>query len=1383
MSDILQINQAEVDTAVGAILPETSTTLTFYVNDEQVVLDNPDPTMLLVDFLRYGALGLTGTKLSCGEGGCGACTVMLSRYEESLDEVVDMAVNACLRPLCSLDGMMVTTTEGIGSTREKLDPVQHAIAAFNGSQCGYCTPGFVMNMYTMLRNRPRPTQQEVEDNFDGHICRCTGFRPILQGMKSFAVDYKKHNTYYTNHPCVAAADYIHGESKDGVRVKFPEALLDYAKHPQPLFFQGRGYQWFRPLNLAQVLKLKERFDDHTGNFKLVVGNTSIGIYKIDVNDPHVLVDVSAVPEMLGFREEKDGFRAGAANTLQQLIEYLDKVLAGLDPAKSSGLDALRRHLLDIANLQVRNVGSLAGNIMMTRQQAETAEPFPSDLYLVFTTLGARITLASESFNGGLKSYEMLELPGPAELPKDAVAVSFHIPYTRAGEYVETFKIASRDQNAHALVNAGFRVSLNKKGVVGDATIAYGGLAPMTVRLSKVEKYLSGKSWTEETLSGALKMIASEVASIIKPMPGVQFLPQGYRESLTETLFYKFFLHIAYELFPKEVQAENRSAANPYVRPLSGGQQHIEIYPGEAPVGEPILKTTVFEQASGELKYTQDLPLPPHGLEAFYVKSKRALASFGYSNRGGAAGVNEHLIEKFPGVKAYISIADVPGGSKGNLVGLGGDDPIFADKQVICYGQPIGLVVAQDAWVAQQAARYVENELITYKDLPGHKPVFTIQEALALPGRSGIFKDQPPTNVHVPNILRKGSDEKWLKNPDKPMKGCLVLKGSHGNIGQAHFYMETQGCLAIPGEQDTMIVYSSTQQPSSVQSNVAQVLNISVSSVQVYARPIGGGFGGKQFRPGVVAPAAAVAAWGLNRPVRLALDRNTDMEVIGKRHPFKGWFHVTYTEDGMLRGMKMRLISDGGSTYDCSFPVLDLSQQHVDGAYFCPTFESFADVARTNNASNTAFRSFGVVQSTMIVEEAIERVAHSLGVTPESIRYKNLYKSSSAKTRDFQRTAFGQALRPCYIREIWNKLEKTSDFKRRQKAVEDFNRKNRWRKRGISMIPIKYGVGYQPRFLDQGIAVVVAYATDGSVMLQHGGAESGQGINTKMLQIAAETLGIPMEWIRIGETSTETCPNATATAASSGSDLFGGAVQLACQQLRKRLEKYCVEHKVKGWKRNWAAKWKDIVSGAYLSRVDLTSEALFRTPRLQDIEGTHQYGRAFYYFTYSAAVTEVEIDVLTGETTILRADIIYDAGKSLNPCLDVGQLEGAYVQGLGLMTTEQLMYEEDGRLYSNGTWDYKPPCSKSIPVDFRVMLHRTERRRADGKPAEDTAVLSSRAIGEPPLVLSTTAFFAIKHAIMAARRDQGDNTWVEIDAPATVARVQSACRVKRDQLKL
>ncbi|HEY4640059.1 MAG TPA: molybdopterin cofactor-binding domain-containing protein [Thermoanaerobaculia bacterium] len=1339
----------------------TSHAILFYVNGTRFEIPDPDPTTLLVDWLRSDAIGFTGTKLSCGEGGCGACTVMLSRWNPQERRVVDTAINSCLRPLCSLDGAMITTTEGIGSTREKLDSVQYRIAANNGSQCGYCTPGFVMNMFTFLRNNPKPEQQQIEDLFDGHLCRCTGYRPILEGMKSFAVDFKKHNTYSTNHRCFADVPIEQHLSGPAPSTEFPRELIEYTNRMSSMESAGRGYRWFRPSTLAEAQEIKAANGGNSKNVKLVVGNTSIGIYKFDVDDPHILIDIHAIPGLLGFSDAKDGLTIGAAESLQNVIDELQKLIATKPPEKTRGFAAFRRHLLDVANLQVRNIGSIGGNVMMTRAQAETDSPFPSDVYLVLQTLGATITIASRDGN---KTYAMGELPAVSTLPADAIAQSFFIPYSQDGDEIETFKIAYRDQNSHAVVNAGFVARLDKKGTVKSATVIYGGLANMPSQMTKTEAVMIGQPWSDATLQAALDVLAGEVASVIRPMPGVNFLPAGYRESLCETLLYKYFLHVANERFPKEVQPENRSGGEVYERPLSGGTQTVSVYHQERPVGEPILKTTAFVQAAGEQKYTQDIPLPPHGYDSAFVTSTIAKGTFKY--KGDALKAAQ---AKFDGVVAYITAADVPN-QKNPYVGLGGDDIVFAvNSSIICWGQPIGLVVAKDRWTAQRAAYFIQSEMIDFAPV---EPVLTIDAAVA---QKDFFTDQP-NNQHIPYITRKGSDEKWLKDPAKPMKGCLVTDGVMGNEAQEHFYMETQGALAMPDAQGTMTIYAGTQQGSSVQASVAQLLNIPNSAVTVFQRPLGGGFGGKQARPLVIDPAPAIAAWILNRPVRLLLDRNTDMDVTGKRHPYQGQFHATFTKKGEIRGYKVQLYSNGGSTYDLSFPVMDLSQQHSDGAYYVDTWHSRGDVTRTNNASNTAFRSFGVVQATLICEEAIEKIAYTCGMRAEDVRWKNMYIDGSK--RKYQMTPYAQKLDHCNIRDLWKRLMKSSDFEKRRDVVDKFNKKNRWRKRGLTMIPLKYGVGYQPRLLDQGVAYVAAYAADGSVQLQHGGAESGQGIDTKMMQIAAETLGIDMKIIHVAQTSTDTMPNATPTAASSGSDLFGGAVKNACLELRARLEKYCKENNVKGWKKNWKQMWPEIVGGAYAARVNLAAEALYKTPFIGDVEGHNQYGRAFLYFVYAAAASEVEIDVLTGETTVLRSDVLIDLGHSLNPCLDVGQVEGAFVQGLGLMTTEQMMYEPDGRLYSNGTWEYKPPCSKSIPVDLRVTLDK------GGDPNQtDSAVMSSRGIGEPPLVLSTSAFFAIKQAILSARRDQGDDSWFTMPAPATVGRVQSNCRVQRGSMHL
>jgi xanthine dehydrogenase/oxidase len=1383
---------------------QTQNQLVFCLNGKAIRINNPDPRLLLIDFLRSKEIALTGTKLSCGEGGCGSCTVLLSRLHRESRGVSHLAVNACLRPICSLDGAYVTTIEGLGNTRNGLHPIQARIAEMNGSQCGFCTPGMVMNAFSLSQSVPTPTQQNIEDHLDGHICRCTGYRPILQALRSFAIDSREtgfadsglqvkvigttanaqthpqhHHNLYARGTSMSQKEpfSFRGTFNPPIEIapqspiRFPAWLNKRNLDSPRLEFGRENSLWLRPKTLDEVLEIKNKYSSK--EVKLVVGNTSIGIYKKET--PKVLVDISDIPNLGDLEADQDGIRIGASVTLEQIVNFGARVNALLvDPISSSGLRALCTHLKNVANLEVRSVASIGGNIAMTRAVEDTDYPFPSDVDTVLTALGAHVRVASLQFPNQFETFKIEGLPTPHALPADTVIVDFRIPLARTGEHIRTYKVAMRPQNAHAIVNAGFRVRIGDERVT-EAVLAFGGIDRRTIRAKETEKELLGKSWGARTLRKALQVLHSELRDRLFPYADLSQFPDEYRISLAENLFYKFFVSVADLIAPASVSDEFRSAGMSHVRPLSRGTQEVRVETDQSPVGDPIVNRNAYLQASGEAIYTQDLPLPNHGFHGAVVLSSKARAKFSYP--GGLDAFVSTVRGEFPSVKALVTAVDVP---STNRQGLGDDECIFADQEVFYSGQLIGIVVCRKLEDAERAACWI-RENIAYLESPDEPPIFDIDEALHQPGRKGIFQNKKLITV-IPELVRAGSDERWLENPVKPIGKGKVIKGTQTSGGQAHFYMETQTCLAIPDERRTIQLYSSTQSPATDQSMTAIALGIPVAQVQLEVRRVGGGFGGKQFRAAFHSAATAVAAWTVNRPVRVSLGRNEDMALVGKRHPFRGNYAVSVASDGKIDGMKIDLVSDGGSTLDCSFPVMNLAQQHADCCYFIPTFKTTGTVVRTNHASNTAMRTFGVVQATLIVEEAMERTAHELGIPAEDLRRKNFYETA---TKDhFQRTHYGQALKYCNLLEVWNALMEKAEFNNRQKAVLRFNREHRWRKRGISTVPLKFGMGFQPRMMDQATALVNIYATDGSVYLQHGGVEMGQGLNTKMQQIAAESLGIPMDWIVMGDTWTGSIPNAIATAASTASDLNGGAIRKACTEVRKRLEQFCIEKEIEDWQEQWQSLWPKIVSEAYQERINLNSQAHFKVPFIGDIEFPHQYGRAFHYFTYSASCSEVEIDVLTGETSILRADLLYDAGRSLNPCIDIGQLEGGFVQGCGLMLSEDLIYRSDGSLLSNGTWNYKPPCSKSIPIDFRVGLHYGSRQDpVTGEALDFAAVLGSKGIGEPGLVLSTSVFFAVKHAIQAARAAAGSNGWFEMPAPATVARVQQYCSTPYSSLRL
>jgi xanthine dehydrogenase/oxidase len=1422
----------------------------FVLNGVPVRLRRPDPSLLLVDYLRSAGVGLTGTKLVCGEGGCGSCTVTIAHLDEATGSVVERAANACLRPVCTLDGTRVTTVEGLGSVRRGPNPIQRRIVEFNGSQCGFCTPGWVMAMYGLLRENAAPSAQDVEDQFAGNLCRCTGMRPILSAMQSFVGDAGA---------CREAA----GE---------PLSPTDFAP-ARRLSFSAGGYQYHRPLDLEDVLDLLARHRTAGESVKLMNGNTSVAIYKRDVEDPSVLIDVSRVAELsrLGFADDGATLLIGAGVTLSTLRHFLATALPSLDPSHAAGLRALAAHLQRVAGQQVRSVASVAGNLMLALEHREKGDPFPSDLMTVFLCLRAEITIRVPNSDAP-QTYPLLEFPDPASFGLGFVITGIRVPPTGATTQVATYKVARRTQNAHPLINAGFSCDVGADTVVTRALLVVGGLARFAVALSRAEHALVGRPWTAETLAAAEAAAVEDVRELLAPMPG-DGVSAAYRADLVTSLLRKYWVEVALRIAPAEVPPQDASAGEPYVRPISHGEhgfvqapyfegeslktrtsahslrpgtpsyaaarqaayaqatarglapaaaprpvpaggksttaprvfEHViaintpDAEPGEPPAAgapraaamptpraaamptpraaaapAPPPPTSADSRSTGEVKYAQDAPLPPGVLEAAFVYSTAANARFAYGELS-EADVARVLRARHEGVVGYVSAGDIPnraGSDTYDDTNPAQYDPVFASGRVTAYGQPIGLVLADTARAARAAAAEVQG-LISY-DTAGLTPAFTIEAAKALPHDAGLMQ----RSGALSSIERAGSDISWLAAPG-PEPGMTYVTGTQRTGAQAHFYFETQTAVAIPTGEGGILLYSSSQHLAGVQWAAAQALGLPLTRVEVRASRLGGGYGGKEVRPPYFATAAAVAAWAVGRPVRLALDRNTDMLMVGKRHPYEGTFHALADPNGRIVKFRVDFASDGGYSYDCSSPVMDLVLLSADNAYNIPTFQANGKVYRTNRASNTAFRSFGVIQCTLIVEEAIERVAHALGRPAEEVRRVNFYRDATTDSYDV--TPYGQALKYARLNQVWDDLLAKADVTSREAAIEAFNQANRWRKRGLAVIPIKYGISYTYLPMNQATGEVIVYS-DGSVLVHHGGIEMGQGIDEKIRRIVADALDIPAARVDVAPPDTASVANASSTGASTGTDLQGGAVLAAAKRLRKRLEAFCAANptavKNSNWHTDWSGAWNAVIKAAYTARIDLASQASYASPHLGALDAAGQLPagkQMFYYFTYSAGASEVEIDVLTGESTILRSDLIYDAGQTVDGDIDFGQVEGGFVQGIGNVTTEQLYYDDDGRLISYGTWNYKPPCSKTIPVDLRIwLLEYVRTNLATKTPIERYGIVSSKAVGEPPLVLAASVFFALKRAIAAARSDAGLPVPFDLEAPATVERIRQAC---------
>lgn len=550
--------------------------------------------------------------------------------------------------------------------------------------------------------------------------------------------------------------------------------------------------------------------------------------------------------------------------------------------------------------------------------------------------------------------------------------------------------------------------------------------------------------------------------------------------------------------------------------------------------------------------------------------------------------------------------------------------------------------------------------------------------------------------------------------------------------------------------------SSTQAPQKHQKYVAHVLNLPMSKVVCKTKRIGGGFGGKETRSAFLAAVASVPAYLLNRPVKITLDRDIDMMITGQRHSFIGKYKVGFRNDGKVLALDLDIYSNGGNSLDLSLGVLDRAMFHSDNVYEIPNVRVKGRVCFTNMPTNTAFRGFGGPQAMLIAENWIQRIATELRRCPEAIREINFQKEGSV-------LHYGQKLQNCTLTQLWNQLKLSCEFSRAQEEVDQFNSKNRWKKRGIAMVPTKFGISFTVKSMNQAGALVQVY-TDGTVLVTHGGVEMGQGLHTKVAQVAASAFNISLSAVFISETSTDKVPNASPTAASASSDLYGAAVLDACEQIKARMEPIA--------SKNNFNSFAELASACYSERIDLSAHGFYITP---DIGYDWKTGKGdpFRYFTYGAAFSEVEIDTLSGDFHTRAANIFLDLGYSLNPAIDVGQIEGAFIQGLGWVALEELKWGDaahkwipSGCLYTCGPGTYKIPTMNDVPFKLSVSLLK-------GAPNEK-AIHSSKAVGEPPFFLASAVFFAIKDAIKSARVDEGLTDWFPLDNPATPERIRMAC---------
>ena len=737
-------------------------------------------------------------------------------------------------------------------------------------------------------------------------------------------------------------------------------------------------------------------------------------------------------------------------------------------------------------------------------------------------------------------------------------------------------------------------------------------------------------------------------------------------------------------------------------------------PGYGGVHETLAHDSADLHVAGEARYIDDLPEPPGTL----------FAAIGMSEcpHGRIRSMNLEPVRRAPGVVAVVTAGDIPGAN--NIGPVFPDEPLFAAELVEFRGQPVFAVAATSMELARRAARLAH---VQYEPL---EPVITIEQALA--------KQQ---FVH-PTLTVSRGDLSALEAASHRER--LSLRSG----AQEHFYLEGQVALAVPGEHGAMTIYSSTQHPTEVQHLTAAMLAIPDAAVTVELRRLGGGFGGKETQAAAYAMAAALLARATGRPVKLRADRDDDIIGTGKRHDFLYELDVGYDGEGRIAGLDLMLASRCGLSCDLSNAVNDRAVFHCDNTYFLPALKIVSHRCKTNTVSATAFRGFGGPQGMFAIEGAIAAIARRLGLDPLDVRKRNLYGEAPRNV-----THYGMTLKDNVAPELIAELEQRSDYRNRRGAIAQFNATNKVFKKGMALTPVKFGIAYTNVPMNQGGALVHIY-TDGSVHLNHGGTEMGQGLMIKVAQIVADELGVDISRVRITPTSTGKVPNTSPTAASSGTDINGEAARAACRVLKERLAPWRERHP--------DYSLAQLARAAYNARVSLSATGYWRTPEIH-FDRTSFTGEPFYYFAYGAGVSEVVIDTLTGESRLLRADLLHDVGRSVNPAIDRGQVEGGFIQGMGWLTMEEVVWDAKGTLLTHAPSTYKIPVAGDCPPVFNTWLW--ER----GENVRDIAC-RSKAVGEPPLMLALSVFHAIYDAIGATSSARDP---VPLDAPATPENILKA----------
>ncbi|XP_037946122.1 indole-3-acetaldehyde oxidase-like [Teleopsis dalmanni] len=1238
-------------------------TTSFVINGTPYTVNllNFPPDITLNTFIREHAQ-LTATKFMCLEGGCGACICVIKGKHPATGELRIWAANSCLTLLNTCTNWEIITSEGIGSKRIGYHPIQKMLAKLNGSQCGFCSPGFVMNMYGLLESKNgKISSEEVENSFGGNICRCTGYRPILDAMKSFAAD----NTY----------DMLLDieELNEKCCKKTANKCCPLQQKPLNHLMYEDESQWFWPKTIEELFTALNGVKED--EFMFVGGNTAHGVYR-RTESIKSFIDINEIPELKTYTIDDETLSLGANLSLTEAMDIF-KVAA--QKAGFEYCEQLWKHFDLIANVPVRNNGTLAGNIATKKTHME----FPSDVFITFESLNAQVVYhESESETQTTELLEFLKLP-----EKKLLITAFILKaYPQENFNFMSYKIMPRAQNAHAYVNAGFLFEMDKKsGQVNSARICFGGIRPDFIHATAVENMLQNqKLFDQQTVAQIFKRLSE----VLEPNAVLPDASPDYRKKLACGLFYKFLLNVA----PKELVKEAyKSGGQLLVRPISSGSQKYDTNEKFYPVSQPVEKLEAMIQCAGEATYMNDTLTTNNSVYCAFVGATKVGAKI--------ENIDATEALETPGVISFFKAKDIPGVNSFTAASCGYDlEEIFCSEKVKYYDQPLGVIVATSSDIANRATNKVK---VIYSS--ENSEIFLDTAMVLQSGRTDRIYDVSKSAV---------KEIKLSEAADISGSGMLEL-GS-----QYHFTMEPQTTIAVPFE-DGLQVWAATQWLDHTQAAIAQMLRINISSVQLRVRRLGGGYGSKITRGNQVACAASLVAFVLNRPARFVQTIESMMNSNGKRWACTSEYEFKIRSNAKITGLKNTFWQDAGCTLNENpVPVYSTLCSKNCYQFTANNFKLDGKAVLTDAASSAWCRAPGSVESIAMIENILEHIAFEAKVDPADARLVNLEPGNK-------------------MTELLPRFIKSTEYRARRKDIDTFNEKNRWRKRGLGLAIMEYPIIYLGIFT----ATVSIYHSDGTVVISHGGVEMGQGMNTKVAQVAAYVFGIPLKLVKIESTDTINGANSEVTGGSVGSESVCFAVSKTCNILNARLRPIREQ-----LKKN--ATWQEVVQKAFQKSINLIASDCCKEGDLQQ------------YTVYGLGLTEIEVDILTGNNMIRRVDIVEDTGESLSPFVDIGQIEGAFVMCLGYWLSENLVYDrQTGQLMTNRTWNYKPPGAKDIPIDFRIELLQKSKNQG--------GFMRSKATGEPPSCLAISVIFALQHAIQSARKDAGlKREWVRLGAPTT-----------------